>query len=187
MSLPIPEYGKTDQETIQNLMDTVMKLRKELEYALYHLGDENIPDLPIIKKDIINANSSIEVLEDEIILKVDKNGIISAINLSPEGVDIQGTRINLIGAVTVLSDITGNLGSITAGNIYGINIFGANIDISDDIKIGDRIYLSATNFTSGVYWGTSMGAANISYDPGGEAIHIFAPGGVWANGIRIDI
>ena len=186
MSLPIPEYGKDDKETIQNLMDTVMKLRKELEYVLYHLGDENIPDLPVIKEDIVNANASISVLEDEIVLKIDKNGVISAINLSPEGVDIQGTRINLVGAVTVLSTITGDLGTITAGDIYGINIYSANIDIDDDVRIGDKLIMNGNSFGAGIEWNNSS-TASIYYDPGSEAIHIFAPGGVWANGTQIDI
>lgn len=38
----MPERGANDQETIKNLFDTVMKLRKELEYALSHLDDGNM-------------------------------------------------------------------------------------------------------------------------------------------------
>lgn len=184
----MPQYGQTESETIQNLMDTVIKLRKELEYVFHHLGDENIPDLPVIKKDIINANSSISVLEDEIVLKVDKDGVITAINLSPEGVAIQGKKINLVGAVTVLSNITGDLGDIRAGNIYGVNIVGANININDDVKIGDTLIMNANNF-GGIQWQSLEGEgvmASITYDSGAGALHLWAPNGVYANGKRID-
>lgn len=139
MNLPIPEYGRTDKETIDNLMDTVARLRKELGYALYHLGDDNIPDLAGMKGDInenhtmiiqtaeditllaadvsgntsainIQANqissivstvngqsSAITQLSNEISLKVSANGIISAINLSPEVISISADKINLNG------------------------------------------------------------------------------------------
>lgn len=42
MNLPFPEYGKTDKETINNLMDTVIKLRKELEHLLQHIDPNNL-------------------------------------------------------------------------------------------------------------------------------------------------
>lgn len=215
--IPAPEYGKNDQETMRNLMDSVAKMRKELNFLLHHLDDENIPTLPIAKADIkanrtsIEENeesirllaidvagntaiitiqagqiqslvsdvagntSSITQLSNQITLKVDASGIISAINLSPEGVSISGNRINLMGAVTVLSDISGNLGHITAGNI----------DISDDVKIGDKLIIAGTNFNSGIEWSESD--ASIYYDPGSQALHIHAPNGVFANNVRLDV
>lgn len=78
------------------------------------------------------AESSINVLSDEIELKVDADGVISAINLSKESAKIQAENIELIGAVTVLSDITGDLGNITAGNISGVLIEGATIEQRGD-------------------------------------------------------
>ncbi|RBO91122.1 endosialidase-like protein, partial [Paraliobacillus ryukyuensis] len=74
------------------------------------------------------AESEITQLADEIELRVEKNGVISAINLTSESATIEADKINLVGAVTVLSDITGNLGAINAGTINGVNINGSSFN-----------------------------------------------------------
>lgn len=51
-NLPMPERGANDQQTIENLMDVVMKLRKELQYALSHLDDSNMQPNSISAKSI---------------------------------------------------------------------------------------------------------------------------------------
>jgi len=53
---------------------------------------------------------------------VNKTSIISVINQTAETIRIQASKINLVGAVTVLSDITGNLGTLTAGTLKGVTI-----------------------------------------------------------------
>ena len=78
---------------------------------------------------ITTNRSEIKQLDDEISMKVDVNGVISAINLSDEGVKIKGKNIDLEGTVTVLSDISGKLG----------NIYSGNIDISEDVTIGKNL------------------------------------------------
>ncbi|WP_198516204.1 phage tail protein, partial [Lysinibacillus xylanilyticus] len=45
------------------------------------------------------------------------NNVVSMINQSATTIDIQASKINLIGAVNFLSDITGQLGTIYAGTI----------------------------------------------------------------------
>ena len=50
--------------------------------------------------DATHALSSIDILEEKIELKVNKNGVIAAIRVSPEEVKIQASRINLEGYVT---------------------------------------------------------------------------------------
>ena len=47
--------------------------------------------------------------------KTNSDEIISTINQTAETIKIQANKIDLVGAVTVLSDIAGNLGTITAG------------------------------------------------------------------------
>ncbi|MFC4387526.1 phage tail spike protein [Gracilibacillus marinus] len=71
------------------------------------------------------AESTITQHSNQINLKVDKNGVISSINQTAEAIKIQASKINLVGAVTVLSDITGNLGTINAGVINGATINGS--------------------------------------------------------------
>ena len=64
-----------------------------------------------------NAVARIDVMDEEIDLKVSKNGVISAINLSPESIDISATRINLTGYVTVtdLNAVDAKVDNLTSG------------------------------------------------------------------------
>lgn len=103
------------------------------EYQGYDPDGESIEDIinrlnayqKMIASTIVDieGNAS-QILQqaDEIDLRVTKAGVIAAINLSAEGIVIQGSKINLVGAVTVLSDITGNLGTITAGLLQGADL-----------------------------------------------------------------
>ena len=91
-----------------------------------------------------DTNASIYVLANNINLKVDKAGVISAINVSPERIKIQSQNLDIIGAVNVLSDIKCNLGVINTGTLNSINIYSANINIQENIYVGDKIYLGAT-------------------------------------------
>lgn len=82
------------------------------------------------------AESSISVQAGQISSKVSQtdyngNAIASLINQTATTISILASKINLVGAVTVLSDITGNLGTITAGNI----------DLNEGIKIGEFLWL----------------------------------------------
>lgn len=82
------------------------------------------------------AESSISLQADEINLMVreaDLTGdyIVSLINLTSTTATIAADNINLVGAVTVLSDITGDMGTITAGTI----------DIQEGIKIGKVLWM----------------------------------------------
>lgn len=104
---------------------------------------------------IESSNASIKLNADEIKLRVEKtdyngNTIASLINQTATTIDIQASKINLVGAVSVLSDITGGLGTITAGTIYGVNIESAYIDIYETISVGNGVYLRGGR--TGVYF-----------------------------------
>jgi hypothetical protein len=66
------------------------------------------------------------------------NTIASLINQTATTIKIQASKINLVGAVTVLSDITGNLGTITAGTVKGVLIEGATIKANSEF-LGGKI------------------------------------------------
>lgn len=105
---------------------------------------------------VSTAESTVSQFADEIEAKVSTsdytgNTIVSKINLSSTSATISASRINLVGAVTVLSDITGNLGTITAGTINSCTINSATIDISEDVKIGECLYLTGSS-SSGIYF-----------------------------------
>ncbi|MCM3619157.1 hypothetical protein M3936_16330 [Sutcliffiella horikoshii] len=77
---------------------------------------------------VSTAESTLDLLPGQLNAKVEKDGIIAAFNMSPEAIKLQADRIELVGAVTVLSDITGNLGDMTAGTINGVVINGSEIN-----------------------------------------------------------
>lgn len=82
-----------------------------------------------VNDEISTYKTTIEQLSDEINLKVDAKGVISAINLLDGEAKISASKITLEGAVTVLSEISGKLGDIYSGNI----------DISEDVTIGKNL------------------------------------------------
>ncbi len=101
---------------------------------------------------VSNAESSITQQAYQIESKVSLtdftgNTVVSKINQTATTISIQASKINLIGAVSVLSDITGNLGSIYTGYI----------DIQQDIKLGNNLYLNGSG-TRGLFfdrWGAT--------------------------------
>ena len=127
-------------------------------------------------------STTITQLWDELDFKVEKSdytgdNIISRINLSSTSATIQARRINLVGAVSVLSDLSGNLGTITAGEIRGVNIVGGSItsntdiDVTSDVRVGNNVYVGQRGtgyirFPGGVISGKVSGA--------GEEIRISA-------------
>ncbi|UYL94199.1 tail fiber protein [Geobacillus phage vB_GthS_PT9.1] len=110
------------------------------------------------------AESSITQLADEIELRVEKNGVISAINQTAEQIKIQASKVDLSGYVTFtnlstpgqttidggnikansvtanklnvssLSAISANLGTVTAGTITGVTINGSTINSQLDAR-----------------------------------------------------
>lgn len=95
---------------------------------------------------------------------------------------ILGGNINIgNGAFTVNSS-----GHVYAGaiNITGGNITGAaRIFVSEDVYIGDRLYMNPSSFTSDIIFAPGITAFA---DPAGGGLYFFAPGGIYANGVRID-
>ncbi|MDP1392031.1 phage tail protein [Lysinibacillus capsici] len=87
------------------------------------------------------AESSIVQQAHQITQKVsntDYNGntIASLINQTSTTITIQASKINLVGAVRVLSDISGDMGTIYAGRIEG-----GSINVGTDATIGNNLYL----------------------------------------------
>ncbi|WP_427108594.1 phage tail protein [Lysinibacillus xylanilyticus] len=98
---------------------------------------------------VSTAESTITQQADQIKSKVSfkdftGNTVVSQINQTATTISIQASKINLVGAVTFLSDITGRLGSIYAGDIYGTNISGSTItgstiNIDTDARVGNSL------------------------------------------------
>lgn len=65
--------------------------------------DEFSVEISVLENDILLAQTQIEANTEEIELRVTKDGIISAINVSSEEILIDAKKINLVGAVTLIS------------------------------------------------------------------------------------
>jgi len=149
---------------------------------------------------VTTAEQNINGLTGQISQKVSKtdyngNTIASLINQTATTIKLQASKINLVGAVTVLSDITGNLGDITAGNISGVNITGVTITgsniISDGVwqTIQSRVQLGNGVITVG------DSSANNTVSPvgfiveqdGGRLHHEFGADGILFYGSAADI
>lgn len=117
---------------------------------------------------VSTAESSITQLADQIALKVEKNGVISAINQTAEQIKIQASKVDLSGYVTFtnlstpgqttidggnlktnsvtanalnvssLSAISANLGTVTAGTIQGVTGTFAGDLTATHLKIGSE-------------------------------------------------
>lgn len=101
---------------------------------------------------------SMNAMEGEISTKVSQSDytgevMVSKINQSPSSVKIQAKNITLAGAVTVLSELSGDMGNIYAGNI----------SISQDMSIGNRLILGTNqgDSTNSILLGGLFGAATI--------------------------
>lgn len=100
---------------------------------------------------INSVEFTMDAVNTEITQKVSKteyngNTLVSMINQTPSHIKISAPNIELTGAVKVLSDISGKLGNITAGNI----------DISEDMKIGAGLYLRGNGQFTGIYFGSTQ-------------------------------
>lgn len=123
------------------------------------------------------AETKISQNADEIDLRVTKDGVIAAINLSSEEITIDASKITLRGAVTVLSDITGELGTITAGDIYGVNIHGGYISSATNIDIGRNLTIGKLPSGSEFFSDCSISFGNFGditvYDYGGYGSELY--------------
>lgn len=102
---------------------------------------------------INSVEFDLNAMDAEITLKVDRDGVIGAINLSPEIARIQAHNIELVGAVSVLSELSGNLGSITAGQITGTNFTLSQSGLLD-LRLGT------------ILWGTNKPQADYAENAG---------------------
>lgn len=98
----------------------------------------------------ITPSAITSTVESNTTTLVNKTSIISEINQTAEAIKIQASKINLVGAVTVLSDITGDLGTVTAGTIDGATILSFNDDTGELLQM-DSGYLMMTDLANEKY------------------------------------
>lgn len=142
-NLPIPSMGRNTEETIDNLIDTMLIYRKELNFLMKNLSLDNMPMVGIVfnevEDELYQTKTLITQTANQIMLEVsDKVGIdevISRINLSSEGIAIVGQKIALEGTITA----NGNFMVHTDGSIYANN---ANITGTIHTQSIDNYYIT---------------------------------------------
>ncbi|WP_167957970.1 tail fiber domain-containing protein [Anaerosporobacter faecicola] len=124
-----------------------------------------------------NTSAQFQITSDEISSKVEKDGIISAINQSAESVTINANKINLQGYVTYtgLSDGTTTIdggciktGTILAdrvrgGTLSGVDVVGNTIS-AEEFKSGLGSFYSFLNSGGLVVNGGGYGSVDIGYN-----------------------
>lgn len=89
---------------------------------------------------VTTAESSIIINSDNIALKVSKDGIIAAINISPEVIQISAAKINLTGYVTITNLATSGTTTINGGNITTGTIQSARLS-TDLAQVNQLLYI----------------------------------------------
>jgi len=105
-----------------------------------------------------NVDTSFNVMHGEIQLKVDKAGVIAAINLTSEEAKISASKINLTGYVTITSLNTPGSVEIDGGNLK------AGTVVADTVR-SDWIYtnnLNASQITAGTFTGDRINGGTIN-------------------------
>ena len=90
-----------------------------------------------------DLSARIKVNADGIDMRVEKNGVISAINQTAETVTIQARRINLSGYVTTsqLSTTNGRIDNLMSGNTAASRI------VCDDLRLPSAFYYHGNRYT----------------------------------------
>ncbi|GAB1230639.1 hypothetical protein SNK12g_23580 [Lactiplantibacillus plantarum] len=107
-----------------------------------------VPDIST-NAELEHAYSAILQTNDRINLRVEKNGVINAINISPEGTKIYGTKLHITADTYIDNAIIKNsmIESIDAGKITAGTINAAHINV---------INLNANNITTGTIKGSNL-------------------------------
>lgn len=113
---------------------------------------------------ITNAESRISQLNDSIELKVEKDGIISAINQTSENVTISASKINLSGYVsisdlktsgkTIVNGSNVTTGTISADRIDVKSLFAKTVDATNLHVTGKSTFDGTLNSAGGTFSGT---------------------------------
>ncbi len=175
----IVELKKTDK----SIQTTVADTKKELASQITQNADKitsvvtNLGDAAKAK----TAYSAIAQMQDDIALRVKSDDVVSQINLSKEGVQIDGKLVHVTGdtlfddnivtnkmlqagAVTAdkvsvdkLSAITANVGALKGGTITGTNIVGTNFrNTSGTFTVDDSGNIYGATLKSGTIDGNTI-------------------------------
>ncbi|WP_182004752.1 tail fiber domain-containing protein [Priestia aryabhattai] len=156
---------KTEFDALKNIV-TTNESRLEVAEDEIALRVEKT-EYNVLKDKVEKNEASIVVHADEIsqtVKKTDYNGnvIASLINQSATTIRLQASKIQLAGAVTVLSELSGDLGTINAGILNAVTINGGTGSFTGDIT-------AKTLFVEGI----GGGNPNIKIGSNGATIDLY--------------
>jgi hypothetical protein len=105
---------------------------------------------------VSEAKTEISQLNGQILLKVSKDSIISAINLSPEGITIDASKLDIKAYVTFSALEDSGSTVINGGNITTGKIKSENGDYWVDLTSGE-VYMKNGTFAGQIVWSDSNG------------------------------
>lgn len=117
---------------------------------------------------VTTAEGSITTMSNQITLKVDRNGVIGAINLSSEAATISASKINLTGYVTVTNLSTAGQTTINGSNVttgiirsanYVSGVSGMSINLANGVIDSKHFAIDANG--NGYFAGTLNGAGGV--------------------------
>ncbi|MEM4995032.1 tail fiber domain-containing protein [Priestia sp. SB1] len=159
---------RVTKEVFDQLKNTVTTNESRLSIAENEIALRVEKSEYNVLKDKVEKNeASIVVHADEIsqsVKKTDFNGntIASLINQTATTIRLQANKIQLAGAVTVLSEISGDLGTINAGILNAVQINGGTGSFTGDIT-------AKTLFVEGI----GGGNPNIKIGSNGATIDLY--------------
>ena len=130
-SIVVSDHSTIMEDTgLEQLYETGIELDAQQGVRIYSLT-----------QGFVSQYSMIQTNSDEIELRVEKNGVISAINQSAEQIQIQASRINLDGYVTVTKlEATG---SARLPNIRAVEIQADELSASSFIYAANRLVIGS--------------------------------------------
>ncbi len=165
----LANFRKTVVDVIEKINDNVKETEKQVSLArseIKQTNDRISLEVTQIDERLDKTEAQIELQAGQIELKVSKNEVISAINLSPETISISASKINLMGAVTIsslASDVRTTLdskqdyfgvvsiinGTVTADYVNALGITARWV--SADSLLGSRFYLGKNGVSQSTF------------------------------------
>jgi len=137
VNLPSPYKGENTEETVEILMDTVLKLRKELSFLMYNLDEENVPYINSLVEDISGNFTLISQTSDAITSVVsDVSGNTSSITQNSDAITFKVDS----------SDYTASI-IVSLINSGTVEISAHNIDLNGIVNVNKLLTIGTSTET----------------------------------------
>ncbi len=162
----------TTIETVEQHTNTLSSHKTAIEQNSYDIS-LRAEETKLIDGRLTKAEAEIKVNADEIDLRVERDGVIASINVTPETIKIDSSKLDIYGVVTFINSDTGTRTLIDGGKIITGSIIAKQLNVNEifansavidiiqsrSVKTSD---LSATNITTGTLDALKVSVQNLS-------------------------